>query len=241
MMMKRKITFFYIVLIIAFTLLITGCKNSLYPGGPDNQDLESEISRLETEFDVKNQQIKEFGIIIKNFNLLSSTVYYGTAEPVGGGPKKNFTAFGMMYKDEYYLITAGHCIEYDGIEYTDFGFKSNLSGIWVYPELIDYNNDSANNNDYAIFKHHSVGRGLIVDETDKEPVYVLGNINRKINIFKRFSDAVEGESGSPILSSKGRLVGITIKNNGQFTPIKAVTDALDKLISSGIEPGETNN
>ena len=68
--MKRKITFFYIVLIIAFTLVITGCKNSLYPGGLDNQNLESEISRLETEFDIKDQQIKEFGIIIKNFNLL---------------------------------------------------------------------------------------------------------------------------------------------------------------------------
>ncbi len=233
-----KKTIIYILLIIAFTLLITGCKSDLYPGEPDSRYMISEISRFESEFDIKNQQIKEFDIIIKNFNLLLSTVYYGTAKSVDEGKNKNFTAFGMMYKEEYYLITAGHCIKYDGIEYINFGFKSNFSGLWVFPELIDYNNDSANNNDYAIFKHSAISRGLIVDEIDKEPVYVLGNINRKINIFKKFNDAVEGESGSPILNSGGKLVGITIKNNGQFTPIEVVTDALDELISSSNGPAK---
>ena len=53
------------------------------------------------------------------------TVYYGSAAPVADGREKNFTAFAMYYKDEFYLITAGHCIEYDDIKYTDFKFKSN--------------------------------------------------------------------------------------------------------------------
>ncbi len=236
--MKKKTIIFYILPVIALILFFTGCRNGLYPWGPDIQTLESEISRLEAEFDAKNRQIKEFGIITKNLNLLLTTVYYGTADPVEDQDrKKNFTAFGMIYKDEYYLITAGHCIEYDGIKYTNFKFKSNLNGSWVHPELVDFNNDSANNKDYAIFKHKRISRGLIVGENNIEPAYVLGNINRKLNIFKDFNDAVEGESGSPILNSSGKLIGILIKSNGAFTPIKVVTDALDKIIISSSRPG----
>lgn len=235
--MKRK-TIIFILPAIFFTLFFIGCKNDLYSGRTDIQYLESEISRLEDESDAKNQQIKEFGIITRNLNLLLSTVYYGSADPIEEGDRrKNFTAFGMMYKDEYYLITAGHCIEYDGIKYTNFKFKSNLNGSWVYPELVDFNNDSDNNRDYAIFKHNRVTRGLIIDEKYKEPAYVLGNIDRKLNIFKDFDDAVEGESGSPVLSSRGKLIGVLIKSNGGFTPIKIVTDALDKIIISSSGPG----
>lgn len=232
MIMKRNTYIFYIILIMTFALLLVGCKNDLDSGEPELQEMKTEISRLETESAEQNQQIKEFGIITENLNLLLSAVYYGAAESMDTGREKNFTAFGMFYKEEYYLITAGHCIEYDGIKYTNFKFKPNFSLSWIFPELVDFNNDHVNNKDFAIFKHDSIRRGLIIDEKYKEPAYVLGNINRKINIFKDFNNAIEGESGSPILSSRGKLVGITIKNNDQYTPIKAVTDALDKLINN---------
>ena len=63
-----------------------------------------------------------------------------------------------------------------------------------------------------------------------EPRYVLGNIERKLNFFKEFNTAREGESGSPILSKGCRLVGIVIKNNSDYTPIGEVTDAIDRLL-----------
>ena len=92
-----------------------------------------------------------------------------------------------------------------------------------------YENDYENNQDFAIFCHRSIRKGLIIDNLNKEPKYILGNTNRKINIFKNFDTADEGESGSPILNSKCKLVGIVIKNNSNYTPIEVVTEAIDKL------------
>ena len=62
-----------------------------------------------------------------------------------------------------------------------------------------------------------------------EPRYVLGNIERKLNFFKEFDTAREGESGSPILNSSCHVIGLIIKSDGTFTPIEVVLDALDKL------------
>jgi len=50
-----------------------------------------------------------------------------------------------------------------------------------------------------------------------------------LNFFKGFDHAEEGESGSPILSSGCKLVGIVIKNNTDYTPIGEVTQAIDRL------------
>ena len=66
-------------------------------------------------------------------------------------------------------------------------------------------------------------------DKDKNPKYVLGNTERKINIFKKFDTAIEGESGSPILNSNYKLVGIVIKNNSDYTLIDIVAEAIDKL------------
>ena len=146
--------------------------------------------------------------------------------------QKNFTAFGIFYRDNFYLTTAGNCIEYDGLKYTNSKFKSNSSGALIYPKLLDYNNGYENNKDYAIFYNRLVRKGLLIYDKDKEPKYVLGNTERKINFFKKFITATGGGSCSPILNSKCRLVGAVIKNNNQYTPIEVVTEAIDKLIET---------
>ena len=233
--MKKNLIIIPILILICFFIFLVDCKSELTDARNTIDSLEKELSKLKMENILKDEKIKDHNILVNNLNILLSTVYYASAKPKEEGREKNFTAFSMFYKNKFYLITAGHCIEYDGIKYTNFKFKSNIREGWVYPELLYYENDYEINKDYAIFYHHSIRSGLIIDEDDKEPKYILGNTRRKINFFKKFETVFEGESGSPILSSGCKLVGIVIKNNNLYTPIDVVTNTIDKLNS------KTNN
>jgi hypothetical protein len=236
MNIKKNLIILLAVLITAFSLLLSFGGKRLYDAVNEIDTLKSELSDIEIRIEEEDRELKSYNILINNSNTLLSTVYYGTAELIEGGPDGTFTAFSMFYKDDFYLVTAGHCIEYNDLKYTNFKFKSNDSGTYIYPRLLDYNSDYKNNNDYAIFHSHLVRKGLLVYEEDKEPKYVLGNTEKRINFFKRFDTAAGGESGSPILNSKCRLVGVVIKNNDNYTPIEVVTDAIDKLIETTMEP-----
>jgi hypothetical protein len=235
MNIKKKLIILLAVLITAFSLLLSFGGKKLYDVVIEIDSLKSELSNIEIKIAEKDKELKSYNTLINNSNILLSTVYYGTAELTEGGPDGTFTVFSMFYKDNFYLITAGHCIEYNDLKYTKFKFKSNSSGTYIYPKLLDYNNDYKSNKDYAIFYSHLVRKGLLVYEEDKEPKYVLGNTEKRINFFKRFETSVGGESGSPILNSSCRLVGIVIKNNDNYTPIGVVTNAIDKLIESTME------
>jgi hypothetical protein len=213
----------------ALAFIMPACSGRISQAEGKIQELENEIGGLRQAIILREEELKDHDVLTGNLNLLLETVYYGSASPIEGGREKNFTAFAMHYREEFYLITAGHCIEYDGVTYTDFRFKSNGRGSWVYPELLYYEADYENNRDFAVFSHRLITRGLIIEEEDKEPRYVLGNIERKLNLFREFDTAREGESGSPILSQGCRLVGIVIKNNSEYTPISDVTDAIDRL------------
>lgn len=233
-MQKNNFLIIYRILLISMvffilSLVFTGCSSKLSQAQKEIESLKIEISELEDEASKKESELKDYEILTSNLNKLLSTVYYGSAVPVDEGRDKNFTAFSLFYNDGFYLITAGHCIEYDGIKYTDFKFKSNIRGQWIYPELLHYQTDYENNNDFAIFYSPSIRKGLIIDPDDKEPRYVLGNTERKLNFIKELSTASEGESGSPILSAGCKVVGIVIKDNSDFTPIEKVTEAIDKL------------
>jgi len=230
--MFKKIYIYILVLLFtaATALTLTSCSGRIGRAAEEIEELKMEIAGLSQDIELKEEELQDHYILTGNLNRLLETVYYGSATPVEGGREKNFTAFAMHYREEFYLITAGHCIEYDGIKYTDFRFKSNHRGSWIYPELLYYEADYENNRDFAVFGHRLITRGLIIEEEDKEPRYVLGNIERKLNLFKEFDTAREGESGSPILSRGCRLVGIVIKNNSEYTPISRVTDALDRLL-----------
>jgi len=202
----------------------------------ENQLLETMVSELEEEMvelerinSLKEEQIKEYQILISNFNLLLSTVFYGSAVSTTDHKEQSFTAFSMNYGDNYYIITAGHCVEYDGIRYTDFKFRANNSSRWLYPQLLGYETNPENNTDYAVFSHPSVRLGLMIETNDKQPKYVIGNNQSNINILKQFDSSVKGESGSPILSSGCKLVGVVIKNNTDYTPISVITEAIERM------------
>ena len=139
-----------------------------------------------------------------------------------------------MYKNKYYVITAGHCVEMDGKKYKNFKFKANNKDYFIPLKLIDYRSDYSSNIDYAIFYNSYIIRtGLypVGPDEDQTPQYVLGNIERDLNLVKRYKDAKEGESGSPVLNSKCHVVGIITKKGGVYTPISVVLEALDRIDS----------
>ena len=138
---------------------------------------------------------------MNNTNRILSTVYFGTADSDRKEEARDFTAFAIQYEDDFYLITAGHCIEMDGEKYKNFKFKANNKNTWIKPELIKYENDYENNIDYAVFyQKNLVNMGLIAagHGEDLTPQYVLGNTERDLNLIKRYQGAIKGESGSPI-------------------------------------------
>jgi hypothetical protein len=227
-MFKKALIIILIISILA--ILLTSCTAGISQAEQEVAQLKLEIAELQQDIELQEEELQDHDILTRNLNRLMETVYYGSAVPVGEGREKNFTAFAMYYNESFYLITAGHCIEYDGIRYTDFGFKSNDRKSWIYPELLYYEADYETNRDFAIFIHPSITQGLIIEEDETEPRYVLGNIERKLNFFKEFDSAREGESGSPILSRGCKLVGIVIKNTTDYTPISEVTNAIDKIL-----------
>jgi hypothetical protein len=88
-------------------------------------------------------KISSAELLLNNTNLILKTVYFGTADTEEREESKDFTAFSMIYKDKFYIITAGHCVEMDEIKYKNFKFKSNLRFNWIYPDLISYKNELA--------------------------------------------------------------------------------------------------
>lgn len=228
--MFRKFYFLTFILLLFLSAVLFSCYKNINNSGEGIKELSQEIAELQKELESQQKEMAGYITLTRNLNKLLGTVYYGSALPAAEGREKSFTAFSMYYKGNFYIITAGHCVEYNNEKYTSFKFKSNEKNIWIYPRLLYYETDYDQNRDFAIFTHKLIKKGLIVEENDMEPSYVLGSIERKLNFFKKFSTAREGESGSPILSKDCKLVGIVIKNNSEYTPVQEITRAIDMIL-----------
>lgn len=191
-----------------------------------SKSLEEKMAKVEQEQLQIKDKVRYSEILIDNFNDLAGSVYYGEAKEMITEKTRNFTGFALYDGTDFYLVTAGHCIEYEGLKYKDFRFKANDRYMWIYPELLYYENDFKNGRDFAIFYSGSVTKGLIPDTDSDIPSYILGNTESKINIFKEFYMLTEGESGSPVLDSKLKVIGIANTNMGSFTKIDIVLDAI---------------
>ena len=108
---------------------------------------------------------------------------------------------------------------------------ANNSHIEIVPELLDFDNDYENNIDFAIFYSRLVGTGLYTDIQNNNPLYIFGNTERKLNFLRKFNieKAKECESGSPVLNSECKVVGLVINNNNSYTPIAKILTAIDNL------------
>ena len=225
----------FTVILVLFLTLFFEIRNisiqfSKYNSNISN--LANKVSVLDKDFNERMAKLNGSELLLNNMNRIISTIYYGTADNDVRKEVKDFTAFAMMYKEKYFLITAGHCIEFEGEHYKNFKFKANDAADWINPNLVDYKSEHENNIDYAIFYlPNRISMGLIpaAPEEETTPQYVLGNMERGLNLVKRYNDAKEGESGSPVLNSKCHVIGIMIKKDGSYTPIQVVLKALDTI------------
>ncbi len=198
----------------------------------DTRNISDTVNIINADIVSRLAQRSTAELLMNNTNLILSTVYFGTADSDTSEETRDFTAFSIMYKDKYYIITAGHSVEMDGLKYKNFKFKANNKNNFITPPLIEYCSDYSNNVDYAIFYDpHIIRTGLYPagEDEDNTPQYVLGNLKKNINLVKRYKDARQGESGSPVINSKCHVVGIMIKKDGEYTPIEIVLEAIDRL------------
>jgi hypothetical protein len=237
---KPKFVIIYIVaaiFLISTFITLTALRNLTRKIDEYNNNLSAisgYITKFNEDFNKRTGKLSSAELLMNNTNLILSAVYFATSDTEELEEARDFTAFSIMYKDKYYVITAGHCVEMDGVKYKNFKFKANNKSYFISLKLIDYRSDYGNNIDYAIFYDpHFIRRGLYpaTPGEDQTPQYVLGNIERDLNLVKRYKDAREGESGSPVLNSKCHVVGILIKKGGAYTPISEVLDALDRIDS----------
>lgn len=172
-----------------------------------------------------------FDRLLNNVNNIAfDTIYYGYAT-TEQGKGHSFTAFSLYYNGKYYIITAGHNVENNGLKYKDFVFKRSDKNIEIRPKLLFYENDYESNKDYAVFYDDKIMKGLKPAENDLVPAFVAGSIEKKANIIKRYdvsSIAIEGESGSPVLNKECRVVGILIKSRMEYTDLAIVIQALEE-------------
>jgi len=182
----------------------------------------AKIEQLESE-------LEDYRNLVNDLNSLLSNVYYGYAENENW-ILDGFTAFSIEYKDKYYLITAGHCVENEDGKFYNHRFKANFSNDWIYPELIDYKNDIYY--DYSIFKSNKISSGFRISTSHKDKtLFVLGSTDNKLNIIKNHTEVPlmhAGESGSPLVDLNGNVVGITNMTLG-FFKISYVLEAIDNM------------
>ena len=221
-----------IILVLVLSLLLSGIYFDIGNYNKTLNKLASSYAVINKELDERTARLSSAELLLNNTNRILSTVYFGTADIGEKKEAKDFTAFTMLYNEKFYLITAGHCIEFEGEKYSNFKFKANNKSYWLRPELLAFENDYKNKRDYAIFySEHLFTMGLIPasGKEDLTPQYVLGNTERDLNLVRRYSDAIYGESGSPIINKKCHVVGVMITREGEFTPISTVLEALKKI------------
>jgi hypothetical protein len=189
------------------------------------------LSEAEKKINEADDALIVFNRLLNNINNIAfDTIYYGYAA-TEQGKGHSFTAFSLYYNGQYYIITAGHNVENNGLKYKDFVFKRSDKNIEIRPKLLFYENDYKNNKDYAVFYDEKVMKGLKPAENDRTPAFVAGSIEKKANIIKKYdvsAVATEGESGSPVLNKECRVIGILIKSRMEYTDLAIVLQALEE-------------
>jgi len=184
--------------------------------------------KIAIQFENTEEKVQKYEYLFDNYNLIeSNTIFSGAADLNDKENARLFTAFSIFYNSEFYIITAGHSVEFEGIKYENFKLRKQGKEDWLYPELLYYKNDFANDDDFAIFYHEGINRGLYPAYEDKTPEFIIGD--SIIKLYNDDTNAAYGESGSPVLNSKCRVVGVLIKDTCEYTQIDKVLDAIDSL------------
>ena len=185
------------------------------------KNLEEKIKELKSESDKLRK-------LLNNMNDILKFVYIGSSAKDDYGYQ--FTAFSIEYKGKYYIITAGHCVSDNYGKEGTFKFKANFSQNWLYPDLLCYNSEFLKLNDYAVFEGNVYG-GLKIGSEQSESNFVMGSIDKNLNVFRNLSDSSKrGESGSPVINEEMQVIGIYVIYGYVYTPIQLALDAIDSVV-----------
>jgi len=188
----------------------------------DNLELEEEIGRLNNELDLEESRSNRLQTLITNLDSLLDNIYViECTNSIGGTGKAK--AFSVVYKDNIYVLTAGHLVSNENGLFSNF--RVNLGNDWIDLNLLVYDNDYQNKSDYAIFEGSRIKDGFKVDLDNDRPLYFLGS---SISIYTR--EAKEGESGSPVIDLDGEVTEIATTDLYSYnTDIDIVLEAIDEL------------
>ncbi len=185
--------------------------------------LEKEISFLES-------QPQASIALLEDLNNMLSNVYYGIAENESG---YSFTAFAIEYEGNYYIITAGHCINDNFGSSGLFKFKANFSDTWIYPELLAYEPFFWDLEDYAVFTSEIIVDGLNTGDEPTGRTYAMGSAKKNLSVFRNLSTSSKrGESGSPVINEFGEVLGILVVAGINYTPIDLALERIDMELNN---------
>lgn len=221
------------LLIIFLFLFLTGCSNQLatnttqVPETVTATSIVTETVEDTAKINELNAELAQYKHLIASLNELLENVYY-VYQKKSDGSSSWGTGFSLKYKSKFYLITAGHAVNGEYGIFKNLGFEDN-NGKWIYPKLLDFNNDYINRNDYAIFYSDKILDGLNIDNENDNPEFIIGN--EKFNTIKDIGKInIAGESGSPIIDIEGEIIGIlTTDIYSYYTDIDLVIEAIDNL------------
>ncbi|MCL4377280.1 MAG: hypothetical protein M1409_02675, partial [Actinobacteria bacterium] len=145
-------------------------------------DLEKKITSLQNE----PEKLKAF---LDNLNKMLRNVFMGSSDP--DPIQYTFTAFSIGYKGEYYIITAGHCVQDNYGADGKFKFKANFNGEWIFPKLLTYKAEFWNLDDYGIFSTDKFSSGLEIGSERTTDVYALGSTEKGLNIFRNLNTSIQ--------------------------------------------------
>ena len=183
------------------------------------------IEELQKQLADSKEESEKYRDLISNLNELLKNVY--SIKVSNSNYSSEGTGFSVKHRDKYYMISAGHGVHYvygnDDVLYTNFKFL--LNGNWFSLELLDYNNDYNNKNDYAIFISDKIDNGFNVDLDNDKPLFLINDT------FKLYwKKIIDGESGSPVIDLDGEVTEIATTDTCQYnTDIDIVLQAIDNL------------
>lgn len=262
---KEKIVIFALLIVIIALLAILILKLDYTQVPLENTNYE--VSKLSTEVvqKVDNKPSKTIENVIKSVVGISKLEDNGSSIFLGNSEQKLGLGSGVILSDNGYILTNQHVVgnKYSSCYVTlENGLTYNGSVVWVdtnidlaivkiSAENLDYINMADSDNLRLAEEVYAIGNPIGIEFQRTVTKGIISGINRTIKLEDQDTsnymedliqtDATinEGNSGGPLINTKGELIGInTVKISGAegigfAVPINIIKPILEKFINLG--------